>query len=150
MEGTETLCVYGNCKPVQLPATIDRTLVMSRSAVRVRSSVPFLPAKPVKTEYLRPEHRGLCLQYVSSRLPSQGLVPRVGVVQMVAGHRAGGVGGPSGMDRLTDVPGFRRTRHPRKAPSECLGDRVCELRLIGLLRSSGLPFGWCISRPPWN
>src|SRR5215203_5062215 len=34
---------------------------------------------------------------------------------MVAGHRAGGVGGSSGMDRLTDVPGFRRVWHRRKS-----------------------------------
>src|SRR5215218_2345257 len=45
-----------------------------------------LPAKPVKTESFRPEHRGLCQQYVSSRLLSQGLVPCVGVLQMVGGH----------------------------------------------------------------
>src|SRR5215217_3769942 len=48
----------------------------------------------------------------------------------------GGVGRSSGMDGLTDVPGFRRTRHRRQAPPECLGDRFCELRLNGVLRSS--------------
>src|SRR5919112_6006715 len=40
------------------------------------------------------------------------------------------------MDGLTDVPGFRRTRHRRKAPPECLGDRFWELRLYGVLGSS--------------
>src|SRR5215217_8972663 len=34
----ETRCLCGICKPVQPSATPDRTLVMSRSAVRARSS----------------------------------------------------------------------------------------------------------------
>src|SRR5215210_7128687 len=36
----KTLFLCRICKPLQRPATTDRTLVMSRSAVRVRSSAP--------------------------------------------------------------------------------------------------------------
>jgi hypothetical protein len=35
--------LYGICKPLQLSATTDRTLVMSRKAARVRSSALFFP-----------------------------------------------------------------------------------------------------------
>jgi hypothetical protein len=90
------------------------SLVMSRKRFESARRLSILPANPVKTESLRPKHRGLCQQYVSSRLLSQGFVLRVGVPQMVAGHRAGGVGGSSGMDHLTDVPKFRRVRRRRK------------------------------------
>jgi hypothetical protein len=41
-------------------------LVMSRSAVRVRSSALFFACKTAKNKSPRHEHRGLCQQYVSS------------------------------------------------------------------------------------
>jgi hypothetical protein len=44
-----------------------------------------LPAKPVKTKSVRPEHRGLCQQNVSSRL-SESLVLCIGVIQVCVGH----------------------------------------------------------------
>jgi hypothetical protein len=50
----------------------------------------------------------------SSRL-SESLVSCVGVLQVVAGHRAGGVGASSSVDRLTDVPEVRLVRHRRKS-----------------------------------
>jgi hypothetical protein len=41
---------------------------MSRSAVRVRSSALFITCKTCENKELRHEYRGLCQQYVSSRL----------------------------------------------------------------------------------
>jgi hypothetical protein len=43
------------------------------------------PANLMKMNRSRHEHRGLCQQYVSSRL-SQSLVLGIGVIQVVAGH----------------------------------------------------------------
>jgi hypothetical protein len=79
---------------------------------------------------------GLCQQYVSSRL-SRTLVPCVGVLQVVAGT-AGGVGESSGIERLTDVPEFRRVLHRRKTFAECLVDEYSELLLYRVLGSSHL------------
>src|SRR5215210_2969997 len=53
--GRETAYLCGICKPVQRSATPDRTLVMSRSAVRVRSS-----ALSIRLTYAK---------FVSSRSP---------------------------------------------------------------------------------
>jgi hypothetical protein len=43
-------CLSGICKPVQRSATTDRTLVMSRKAVRVRSSALFFSCKTSRNE----------------------------------------------------------------------------------------------------
>jgi hypothetical protein len=72
----------------------------------------FLPAKSVKTKSPRHEHRGLCQQYVSSRL-SRSLVLCIGLLRVVAGT-AGSVCKSSSVECLTDVPEFWRVRHRRK------------------------------------
>jgi hypothetical protein len=64
----------------------------------------FLPANSAKTKSLRSSCRTLCQQYVSSRLLSQSLVPLALACYKWLQGTAGGVGKPSGVDRLTDVP----------------------------------------------
>src|SRR5215213_8176027 len=99
-----------------------------RSAVSPLVGSHFLPAKPVKTESLRPEHRG----FVSST-SAVDYCPKASSLASVCCKWlqgiAGSVGRASGMEALTDVPGFRRTRHRRKASPEGLGDRFLELHL---------------------
>src|SRR5215217_1387961 len=66
----------------------------------------FLPAKPVKTKGLRPEHRGLCQQYVSSRDWPNATSLLSACYEWLQGT-AGGLGEFSGINRLTDVPKVR-------------------------------------------
>ncbi len=51
---------------------------------------------------------------------------------------AGGVGESSGIDRLTDVPGFRRVRHRRKSFAQVREAEFYELRIDLILRRSGV------------
>jgi hypothetical protein len=68
------------------------------------------PAKPVKTRSPRCSCRGLCQQYVSSRLYPKASSSVLACYKWLKGI-AGGVGESSGIERLTDVPGFWRLRH---------------------------------------
>src|SRR5215207_8976588 len=74
-------------KPEQTPATHELSLVM-RLGQRFESArrLSIFPAKLVKTKSPRHEHRGLCQQYVSSRLLSQSLVHTVGGMPSHVGY----------------------------------------------------------------
>src|SRR5829696_847885 len=82
-----------------------------RSGQRFESArrLSFLPAKPVKTENSRCSCRGLCQQYVSSRLYPKASSSALACYKWLQGM-AGGVGGSYGIERLTDVRGFRLLR----------------------------------------
>src|SRR5215208_5642614 len=119
---------------------------MSRSAVRVRSSALFFPANHLKTRSPRCSCRGLCQQYVSSRLYPNASSSELACYRWLQGT-AGGVGELSGIERLTDVPGFWRLRHTGRGvaapgPSrcayspKCVEGKFCELLQNGVLRSS--------------
>jgi hypothetical protein len=120
--------ICGNCKPAQTP---DGSLVMSRgkrfeSARRLFVS----PAKRARTEIPH-----VCVgSFVSSRL-SQSLVPCLGVPQVVAGT-ADDVGDSSGIDRLTEYPGFDECGTVEKASPKCREAEFCELRVDGVIGSS--------------
>jgi hypothetical protein len=47
--------------------------------------------------------------------PVHSLVPCLGALQVVTGHSSRGVGESSGIERLRDVPEFRRVQHRRKS-----------------------------------
>src|SRR5215203_3065909 len=79
----------------------------------IANDLPLLsPAQP-SSAYplcdLRAFELAVLIEDAVRQLALRGVVPTV-----VEWHRAGGVGRSSGMDRLTDVPEFRRTRHRRK------------------------------------
>src|SRR5215211_6272557 len=74
------------CKCVQSLETSRISLLMSRSAVRVRSPALRSPCKSCKKIKTSVFVSGLCQQYVSSKL-SQGLVLGIGVLRVVAGYR---------------------------------------------------------------
>src|SRR5215211_8090972 len=81
-----------------------------RSAVRVRSSALHFSCKTRKNE--RPT------MFVSRALSAVNY-PKASSLALACYEwlqgTAGGVGESSGIDRLTDVPGFRRVRHRRKS-----------------------------------
>jgi len=93
------------------------------------------PAKPVKTENPRCSSRGHCQQYVSSRLYRKASSLALACYKWLQAT-AGGVGASSGMDHLSDVPGFRWVWHRRKGSPECREIEYCELRTNGVLGSS--------------
>jgi hypothetical protein len=71
-------------------ANLCNTRIITRNE-QVSGSSPlvgslFLPGNPAKMRNPRCGCRGFCKQYVISRLSSQGLVSRVGVLQMGAVH----------------------------------------------------------------
>ena len=118
--------------PVQTPATPDRSLVMSRKAVRVRSSALRFTCKSSKNEKPRCPCRGLCQQYVSSRLYPKASSSALACYKGLWGT-AGGVGESSGIDPLSDVPRFRRVRYRRKSLVQVPRSRI--LRTSPLRRS---------------
>jgi hypothetical protein len=105
----------GFCKCVQSLETPRISLVMSRGK-RFESArrLSDFPANPVKTRSPRCSCRGLCQQYVSSRL-SQSFVLGIGVLQGVAGYSRWCRRILYGIYRLSDVPGFGRVRYRRRS-----------------------------------
>src|SRR5215217_5696745 len=81
-------------------------LVMSRGK-RFESArrLSFFRAKPVKRRKPRCTYRGLCQQYVSSKLYPKASSSALACYKWLQGT-AGGVGEFSGIDRLTECPGF--------------------------------------------
>src|SRR5215212_6691664 len=106
-----------------------------RSAVRVRSSAPSFPANPVKTTLPRCSCRGLCQQYVSSRLCTESSSPALACYKWLQGA-AVGAGESSGIDRLTECPGFGGCSTVDKTSPKCREAEFLEVRLNGVLRSS--------------
>src|SRR5215204_4568694 len=78
--GQKTRYLCGICKPLQRLATTDRTLVMSRSAVRVRSSALYFSCKSRKNRKAPDKIFG-GLAAVGQQQPlTQSLVHAVGVI----------------------------------------------------------------------
>ena len=95
----------------------------SRKAVRVRSSALFFACKTRKNE----KPRCSCWGALSAVDYSKALSPGLASYKRLQ-CTASGVGQSSSIDRLTDVPEFRRVRHRRKASPECR-----EKRVVGIL-----------------
>src|SRR5918992_1436957 len=99
---------------------------MSRSAVRVRSSALCFTCKKHKNRNSPMFASGVYQQYVSST--SAVDFPRASSLALALYKwlqgTAGGVSDSSGIDRLTDVPGFQRVRHRRKSFARVPRSRV--------------------------
>jgi hypothetical protein len=106
----------GICKPLQRSATTDRTLVagagVSGSSPLVGS--PFYLQNPQKQKAFDQNIGDFVSSTSAVDYPKASSLISV-CCKWLQGI-AGGVGGSSGMDRLTDMPGFRWVRHHPKSP----------------------------------
>jgi hypothetical protein len=109
---------------VQRSTTTDRTLV-KRLGQRFESPrrLFIFPANPIKTKSLQSLCRGLCQQYVSSRLYPNASSSALACYKWLHGT-AVGAGESSGIHRLTDVPGVRGVWHRRKSFAQVPRSRI--------------------------
>jgi hypothetical protein len=111
---------------VQPSATSDRALV-KRLGQQFESArrLFIFPAIPIQTKSRRCWCRGLCQQYVSSRLCPKASSLALACYKCLQDTAGGGAS--SSVDRLTDVPEFRRVWHRRKGFARVPRRRRCVL-----------------------
>src|SRR5215212_5609571 len=122
----------------------ESALVMSRSAVRVRSSALFFTCKTRKKEKSRCSCQGLCQQYVSSRLyPKASSMPSAACLP-IEGIQCGSGSSSRISTRLSYALHLETQEVPREAATELV---CCPLaNSNALLLTASLRLGkwsWC-------